>query len=88
MADRQGESEIVAVIVAAIEKHAQGDVERLARGWSSCTAPASRFAKEGSRLRGSGMRPSGAAHKCATLAASEGITIPRREAQQRGPECD
>ena len=32
MSDRQGESEIVAVIVAAIEKHARGDVERLARG--------------------------------------------------------
>jgi hypothetical protein len=32
MSDRQGESEIVAVIVAAIEKHARGDVAKLAIG--------------------------------------------------------
>jgi hypothetical protein len=32
MADRQDGSEIMAVIIAAIEKHARGDVERLARG--------------------------------------------------------
>ena len=55
MADRQGEAEIVAVIVAAIEKHARGDVERLARGIVvELYRAGSRSANEKSRLRVAG----------------------------------
>lgn len=74
MADRQGESEIVAVIVAAIQKHARGDVERLARRdhGLSCSAPVSRSANEGSRLRGSGMRGRRGARK---VSGGFGISI-------------
>ena len=43
MADPQEESEIERVIVAAIEKHARGDVDALARDGSHSSAAAATF---------------------------------------------